>query len=62
MPVPGILDNLLPKQAEDDESFWDKVTDPFGKAKEEKKKEQKKRIDELYGKNPSAISVLDSAE
>lgn len=54
---PGILDNLFPpgaQGAQDGESIWDKVTDPFGKQKEEKRKEQKKKIDELYGKGTAS--------
>lgn len=53
---PGILDNLIPQNigAQDGESLWDKVTDPFGKQKEEKRKEQKKKIDELYGKGTAS--------
>lgn len=61
---PGILDNLFPPQAQDGDSIWDKVTDPFGKQKEEKRKEQKKKIDELYGKGTaiSTNAVLDDAK
>ena len=51
---PGILDNLFPPGAQDVDSIWDKVTDPFGKQKEEKRKEQKKKIDELYGKGTAS--------
>jgi hypothetical protein len=51
---PGILDNLFPPTAQETDSIWDKVTDPFGKQKEEKRKEQKKKIDELYGKGTAS--------
>lgn len=61
---PGILDNLIPQVGNlDGESIWDKVTDPFGKQKEEKRKEQKKKIDELYGKGTaSSITVLEDVK
>jgi len=39
------------------------VKDPFGKQKEEKRKEQKKKIDELYGKGTaSSITVLEDVK
>jgi hypothetical protein len=62
MPVPGIFDNLFPPQAQGEDSIWDKVTDPFGKQKEEKRKEQKKKIDELYGKGTASTVVMDDAK
>ena len=62
MPTPGILDNLFPPTAQGEDSLWDKVTDPFGKQKEEKRKEQKKKIDELYGKGTASSVVMDEAK
>jgi len=38
------------------------VKDPFGKQKEEKRKEQKKKIDELYGKGTASITVLEDVK
>lgn len=38
------------------------MKDPFGKQKEEKRKEQKKKIDELYGKGTASITVLEDVK
>ena len=59
-PQGGIMERLFPKgEAQEGESFLDKIKDPLGKEKEKKEKERKKKIAELYGGGTAFEKIKD---